>query len=332
VAGGDESGVASEPCLPRAGRSWLLPDGTTVQGQDAWVVVMNPFASEAVFSVTLITERRTVGTKDWSDYVLGAHRSVAFHLNQKALGERTVVADVQVSIGRVASASLGIAASGGIRSAVGVPAAAHTVYLPGGGDSGHNEVAVVDPSEEGVHYQVDVLDPRGLQPAGGQGEEQLGPGMDRTHDITAGDPATMVVSGTDGSIAAARRTLGPRGDQGVTPGVSGPARAWVVSTTAATEADKVAVYLVNPGATTARVRLSLLGGGGLATATPVSVEVPPGVMVTVPADFNPDRPQGSVVAVATTGTFIPVEVSYSANGAGYAVAVGVPIPDRFIPR
>jgi hypothetical protein len=54
-------------------------------------------------------------------------------------------------------------------------------------------------------------------------------------------------------------------------------------------------------------------------------------MVTVPAEFNPDRPQGSVVAVADSGTFIPVEVSYSASGAGYAVAVGVPIPDRFVP-
>ena len=39
-----------------------------------------------------------------------------------------------------------------------------------------------------------------------------------------------------------------------------------------------------------------------------------------------------VVAVAESGTFIPVEVSYSASGTGYAVAVGVPIPARFTPR
>src|SRR5439155_13129409 len=115
VAGGDESGMAAETSLARAGRSWLLRDGTTAEGQDSWVVVMNPFASEAVFSLTLITERRTVRTKDWSDFVLGARRSVAFHLNAKALGERTVVADVQVSIGRVAAGGVGMGPDGGIR-------------------------------------------------------------------------------------------------------------------------------------------------------------------------------------------------------------------------
>ncbi len=330
VAGGDESGTAAEPCLAKAGRSWLLPDGTTVQEQDAWVVVMNPFASEADFSLTLITENRTVRTKDWTGVVLRARRSVAFHLNAKALGERTVVADVQVSIGRVAASSLGISSAGGIRSAVGVPAATDTVYLPGGGDSRHNEVAVVDPSGHGVHYRVDVLDPRGLAPAEGLGNEQLGPGADRTYDLTAGDPATIVVSGTDGRIAAARRTLGTRGDAGSTGGVAGPAPAWVITTTAATEADKVAVYLVNPGTDTVRMEVWLVGGGGQVTP-PFRVEIPPGVMVTLPAEFNPDHPQGSVVAVADSGTFIPVEASYSASGTGYAVAVGVPIPARFTP-
>ena len=42
---GPRPGMAAEPGLARAERSWLLPDGTTVEGQDAWVVVMNPFAS-----------------------------------------------------------------------------------------------------------------------------------------------------------------------------------------------------------------------------------------------------------------------------------------------
>jgi len=331
VAGGEESGTAAEPCLPQAGRSWLLPDGTTVQGQDAWVVVMNPFEAEAVFSLSLVTERRTVRTKDWTDYPLKPRTSVAFHLNSKALGERTVVADIQVFTGRVAAASLGISGDGGIRSAVGVTGPSSHVYLPGGGDSGHNEIAVVDPSRAGVHYRVDVLDPRGLQPASGLGDEQLGAGVDRTYDLTAGDPATVLVAATDGTVAAARRMLGTRGDQGSTDGVPGPAAAWVVTSAAVAADDKVAVYLANPGTRPAEVRVWLLTGGGI-EGSPVSVEVPPGAVITVPAEFNPDRPQGSVVAVATSGTFIAVEASYSGTGTGYAVAVGVPIPARFVPR
>jgi hypothetical protein len=34
-AGGDESGMAAEACVPRAGRTWFLPDGTTEKGKDA---------------------------------------------------------------------------------------------------------------------------------------------------------------------------------------------------------------------------------------------------------------------------------------------------------
>ena len=59
-AGGGEGGVAAEPCAPTAqAHAGSFPDGTTeTEGDHDYVVVMNPFAREAVLSLSLLSERR----------------------------------------------------------------------------------------------------------------------------------------------------------------------------------------------------------------------------------------------------------------------------------
>src|SRR5919198_3954321 len=118
---------------------------------------MNPFASEAVFSVTLVTERLTVRAKEWTNFVLPAGRSTAFHLNDNALGEQTVAAQIDVSIGRVAAASLGIASAGGIRSSVGSRRPESEIILPGASDAGPSALPVIDPGKAGARYSVTIL-------------------------------------------------------------------------------------------------------------------------------------------------------------------------------
>ena len=73
-AGGGEGGVAAEPCAPAAGSTWLLPDGTSeAEEDDDFVVVMNPFARQAVFSLALLSERQEpVRHSDLTDVVLEA--------------------------------------------------------------------------------------------------------------------------------------------------------------------------------------------------------------------------------------------------------------------
>ena len=54
-----------------------------------------------------------------TDVVLRPFRSVAFDVGDVVLGEPTVSALVDVSVGRVAAATLGVSGAGGIRSALG---------------------------------------------------------------------------------------------------------------------------------------------------------------------------------------------------------------------
>jgi hypothetical protein len=328
--GGADSGVAAEPCAPAAGRSWFLPDGTTVKNQDAYVVVMNPFNAEAVFSLTIVTEARTVRSKDWSNFLLAPRRTAVFHLNDKVLGDTTVATRIDVSIGRVAASSMGISEKGGIRSAIGTPSPAPRVVLAGVADAGPSEIPVLAAGGGAVTYRVTVLSETGAHPADGLTEERLAPGADQTERVNAPAAALVLQAAEGGRLAAARRSVGLKGDRGSTPGVA-PRSAWMLSTAAAADGDEVRIYLANPGSRPIQVRLSALSESGPRAGAEATVSVPPGTTVAVPSALDPGHALDSVLAVAQNGTFVPVEASYAATGSGYAVAAGVPIPSRWVP-
>ncbi|MBI3647900.1 MAG: hypothetical protein HY240_03995, partial [Actinobacteria bacterium] len=79
-AGGGESGVAAEPCTERTASRWFAPDGDTTEGQDAYLIVMNPFSAKAIFDVVVTTtDQAPVRTSDLTDVPLSPDRAVAIH-------------------------------------------------------------------------------------------------------------------------------------------------------------------------------------------------------------------------------------------------------------
>ena len=135
--GGGEVGVGAEPCAPATSPTWFAPDGTTEQGEDAYLVVMNPFAVDAVFDVVLLTPKREpIRNSELTDHVLRPGKSVAFRLNAFDEGDPAVGAEVDVSLGRVAVSSMGITRDGGIRDVIGSVETGPRAYLPVGGRCG----------------------------------------------------------------------------------------------------------------------------------------------------------------------------------------------------
>ncbi|MFN2544832.1 MAG: DUF5719 family protein [Actinomycetota bacterium] len=331
-AHGNESGLAAEPCTRSLGKVWLLPDGTTVRGEDAWVVVMNPAAAPAIFTIRLVTEREAVVTKQWTDVLLRPGRSTSFHLNQFRLGKRTVAAEIETSIGRVAAASLGASSDGGIRSVIGIPAPQHAVVLPGGPETSRSDLVVADAGPGRATYDGSLLREDGRQTLGQFRAESLQADQARTYDIPTQPVSSIEVDATtDAGLAVARRTFGPGADQGSTAGAA-PSAAWVVASAAVSPKDGWRLMLANPGSETASVTLWLVSAAGLSEKlSPRLVNVGAGESRLVAEDFTAGARLGSVVAVATSGTFVPLAASSTGDGAGYATAVGVPIPGRWIP-
>ncbi len=332
-AGGGEGGVAAEPCAPEAGSDWLLPDGTSEVKQDNdFVVVMNPFDRQAVFSLVLLSERQEpVRHGDLTDVVLRPFRSAVFKLNDVVLGERTVSTVVEVSVGRVAAATFGVSASGGIRAALGylgVPPAPLT--FPGGDDAGRTELAVMGVGGAGgeggrVTLAGDVVGAEGAVPFTGLADATMPVEAARTFPATTSGTTSVQFSPSGGGVAAVRRTFGVATDRAAVTG-SLPAEAWVVLPAVAGPPSAAGLVLANPGTEPAVVTLCYLSPG---PPDEVTVTVAPGTTVQAPQAFVRLAPEGAVIATASSGTFVAAAASYALGREGvatYAVALGIPLP------
>ena len=331
-AGGGEGGVAAEPCAPAAGGRWYLPDGTTdVDEDDDYVIVMNPFAREAVFSISLLSERKEpVRHGSLTDVVLRPFRSAAFNLNDVVLGEPTVSALVEVSVGRVAAATLGVSGAGGIRSALGyLGQPADTLTFPGGDDAGRTDLVVMS---AGTTDEARV--PRGRHPRRGGAAGVRGPrGREHAGGVRAdvhGHHLRRHLRSVDGHGGG--RGRGPANvRRGLGPGLRDRGAAGLVVDRAPgrrRRALEPGSRARQPGTEPAVVTLSFLAPG---PAEQVTVTVPAGSTVAAPEGFLRAAPEAGVSATATSGTFIPATASYSLGQEGfatYAVALGIRSPGR----
>jgi hypothetical protein len=335
-AGGGEGGVAAEPCLAQGGDRWLVPDGSAAQSQDDYVVVMNPFSVDAVFTLTLYTTKRPapITPGDWTNVVLHPHRSEAFRLNPKALGEATVSTLVDVEVGRVAVSGLGVSGLGGIRGSVGVQGVpSTTTILPGGFDQGATDLVVADPTERAASVQALLLSKDTSQAVASLTESSTDAASAATYPVTTDGPSALVVHAPPG-VAVARRTLGVSSDQGSTAGTGTPGRAWVILPAVAGPPTHPGLVMANPGNEPVDVTLTYLPAAEGPVPPPITVQVPAGRVLGPPRSFIEAKPFSAILAIAEDGTFVPAAASYSLGREGYAtyaVSLGVPIPPAWIP-
>lgn len=332
-AGGEEGGVAAEPCAPAAGDRWLLPDGTSEEEeQNDFLVIMNPFARAAVFSITLLSERPDpVQHSELTDVELKPFRSRTIRLDHWVDGERTVASLLEVSVGRVAAATLGVDERGGIRSALGyLGQPPQQLAFPGGDDAGRTDLVVMSTAEERVELAGDLLGVEVEQPFAGLADSAPPSQSGRTFPATTAGPTSVLLASDGPGIAAARRTFGVVADQAATPGAA-PASAWLVLPAVSGSPSHPGLTLTNPGPEPAEVTLTLLAPA----SGSVTVTVPPRGTAVAPPAFAEAAPTAAILAIASSGTFVPASASYSRGRDGfatYAVALGIPIPEAWMPE
>jgi hypothetical protein len=344
-AGGGEGGVAAEPCAPTAGSRWLLPDGSTQLAEAApaqgaqpelhsWVVVMNPFASDAVFSLTLYTDKDApVRPGEWTRVDLKPFRARAFYLNDQRLGYGTVSTTVDAKVGRVVASTLDVSDLGGVRASLGqlAPPPADAV-LPGGFDQGRTELIMMNTGTQRTSATGSVLGRKDPSPLAGPDEGQVNGESAQTFPITTQGPTALDLKVPAGA-AVVRRTYGQASDQGATgPGVA--ARAWVILPAVAGQPSNAGVVVANPGQEDAEITLAYLPSGTEPLPAPITIRVAGLRTVAVPSEFVQARPLGAILAIASSGTFVPASASYSLGREGYAayaVSLGVPVPDAWVP-
>jgi hypothetical protein len=321
-------GLGAEPCLAASSDTWYTTDSSTQRGTKAWLVVMNPHASLAVFNIVLFAPSTPpVRRRELTDVVLKGRRSVAFRVDPKVLGEDVVGAQLDAKVGRVAVATLTLSEEGGVRSTVGMPALAGSwVDLTAAG-SGQSTLVTLLPGDEDLTFTSIVRTADQPEPGDPAASTQLRRST-LASPVTTNGPTTVVANAEgDSTFLAALRSEGRTGDDAATAGTSAPAPAWVVPPTLTTLPATPLVVVANPGAADTVVDLSLLRIDGT-TGASTSLEIPAGSVAAAPASFLEDAPRSAVLVTAD----VPVVALGASTSGGkdgmdlYGLATGVAVP------
>ncbi|HEX6844973.1 MAG TPA: DUF5719 family protein [Actinomycetota bacterium] len=326
-------GLGAEACAPAGAQRWLTTESTTQEGEHAFLVVMNPYASGAVFDVTLHQpDEPPLRDPDWSDIELRAGRATALRLDAKVVGKDTVAAIVDVRAGRVAVATLGVTEGGGVRSVLGATAEADTWATGTAWGTGQARILVLVPGENAVRFGAVLRSSRAPQTAGGLVDVRQTSLSTQAYPVIADGPSSIEVQTADGAlVVAALRADGQSDDDAATAGASRASTAWIVPPTVGDEPAFSDLILANPGEAPIDATLTLLGVDGPgATRT---VTVPAGGTATVDEDFREADPRASVLVLGE-GPLFATAAATSGGVRGlslYALASGTPIPAWAVP-
>ena len=328
-AGGNDAGLGAEPCTEHAGAAWAVVDGVTNRQTRSYLVVMNPFAADAVVDVALyLPDHPPVRDTAWTDLRIRAGSSMALDL-RRALGEPIVGATVIATRGRIAVSSLAVGVHGGVRSAMAQPAFASRWIAPVAGGSGSGTVSLLVPGDLGVRFgAVQLSSDTAQQPAGNLTVVRQGGASALSAPLqTAGPSAVVVQLLSDAQAAMGLREAGLGRDDAATSGTATPAPAWLALPSALGTTTRSSIVLANDGDAPIRATLQQLPAEGGEAASPVTITIQPGRTATPPRSWLDTDPTAAVFVTAD-GDLVVVSAGTVGKDQtnGYAMGLGVPAP------
>lgn len=326
-----EGGVTAEPCSSRASPRWHIGEASTLRGEDAHLVVHNPFASEAVVEVALTAGGSQIKQGRLKGVVLSPGEVKAVALDELALGEVALTATVTALLGRVSAAGITLT-PGGARSVLGVPESSREWMLPGPAEATNGQLVVSAPGASQVPFRAAGRDAESEEPL--IDLELLQPGTAASFEVPGQEWIVVQADGPQPLVAARRASLEPpppppkeerpkggrrdrdrRGqqrdrdpgeeepaptDQGATAGATSAEAAWVALPPGGPEGGPTVLLLHNPGSDQVQVSVTLLGQTGAVGETQtITIAGAAAARVELPSDASVAavvRANGSVTA------------------------------------
>lgn len=312
-----ERGMAAEPCTDAAAGTWYLPEGTTERGFGQRLVLVNPFPERAVVGITLVAEEETIRPGELSGVVIPPRRAAAVDLGGFALGKRTLAAAVEVRLGKVAVAGVGLTPRG-VRTVVGVQGPSRMWVLPGAADRGTTEITLLAPRAP-VPFRVRAQDEEGQIEV--VGEADLAPRSAETVELEAQGRTLVVVAEGEEPFVAARRLVRDQDHAGTAGAVEGGTR-WVAVPATGPGGGSSVLVVENPGDEVADVRISLLTAEGRAEVPSIGrFALPAGRARSISLEDLVGEEPVSALVETTQGVVVVAQAGHTDGG--YAVSTGI---------
>ena len=341
---GEPSGLVAGPCQPQPNHTWYLPGVTTAGGARAYLVVANPFDSDAAISVSLLGPEGVTEPQLLKNIGVEARSAQTIALNEYAPEVPDLGAIVRVRAGRIVAEGWQSidAAVGGIEG-VSLVAAANegnevwTVPWFESGPTSDSWLWVANIGDRPAAVSVTVHTAAGGSPPTGLGEVTIDTGTVDRIDLRGVLPdgvstGGVTVASTNGVpiVASVATTL--RGESQERSGVSVqlgqsvPDPRWTVSS-GATTGRAEHLHLVNLGATAATAHVAVATPAGRSQPEQLRrIRVPPGALVSIDVrPMLPDAEQHTIFVSANTATLVAGIHAFAVEGRLDLVAYpGVP--------
>jgi len=152
-------GADSQACASRSAPNWYFAAGDTVKGVEQWLVVDNPYASDAKVDITLRTSSGVRKADALQGLDIGGRSRTVVPVHEYAVREERVAAEVTARLGRVVVSQVlrsgSDAGATGIMSALGATAPSDDWWFAAGA-SGATRAAVALVNVGTADLQVDV--------------------------------------------------------------------------------------------------------------------------------------------------------------------------------
>lgn len=332
------AGTDVSPCANQSATRWNFAAGTTRRGVEQWLVIDDPYATDAKVDIALRTADGLRRLGSLEGYDVPRRSRVVLALHDLAVLQDELAVEVVARSGRVVAAQTLVytsqSAAPGIAHTIGGTATSPDWYFAEGANAPQSDGWVALANVGTIDTQVDVqaiLESNQLAlPASiavAQDEVawvRLGgcSSAGATAECVAVPPnarySLEVHADHDVAIVAQvlLRATGS-GARGTTTalGVAAPARRWLFGAGLA-GARATALAFMNPGATPARVGLSLVRGGRVERPGRLQgILVRPGRRVTVVV------PNGTPIVVEADGRVVVERLASGPNGASRSVGI-----------
>jgi len=339
--------IESTPCATRSAAHWYFGAGTTPRGVQQWLVIDNPYASDAKVDVTLRTSTGVIRPDALQGMDVMRRSRTVVPIHESAVRKDRVAVEVSVDLGSVVAAQTlvytSVAGTPGVALSLGVPTVgaewtfAGATAQPGssawvaianvGADDAQVEVQATAESSKTVLApasvsvaQDDVVWVRLGLCAGATEKACIAiPNGVRYGLNVRSDQNIEIVAQTLGRLDNAPNVVGTI----TSPGAIEPARAWAYARSRVRGERSTSVALFNPSASPAVVDIGLVHSGRIDRPRALQkITVPPGRSVTaiVVGGSKPSQTDAALTIVADRPIF--VERSIIAVGEA-AAAVGV---------